>query len=331
MRALIVEDDAISAKIMERNLNHWGYEALWAGNGRAAWELIQSEHLRLVIADWMMPEMDGLTLCRTIRAAELGYYVYILLLTSKDGKEDLISGLSSGADDYLTKPVHPDELQVRLRSAKRVLNLEDELTATRTELIGLASTDELSGLLNRRTVLDRLVIEMERCPREKSPLSVIMLDIDHFKQVNDCYGHCAGDKALTHVAERIRKSCRPYDLTGRYGGDEFLIVAPGADLPKAITLTERIRRKVSETPITLHNSKIWITCSLGVTDLNPSGNDTIESLIDRADSAAYESKAAGRNRVSSRSHAQCDAHLDEASESHREPLPLAASNSESSK
>ncbi|MBU1902462.1 MAG: diguanylate cyclase, partial [Proteobacteria bacterium] len=240
MKILIAEDDPISRRILEANLLEWGYEVMVASDGGEAWEIIQQpESPNLIISDWMMPRMDGLALCREIRNMEKSEYIYFIILTAKGEKKDIIEGLEAGADDFLTKPFNPEELKYRIRIGERIINLE-------RRIMELANTDPLTGLLNRRAFMERMEQEMSRAQREKKPLSLILADIDHFKSVNDTYGHQIGDLVLQRFVGQLTTSTRPYDFLGRYGGEEFVVCLPGGDGLQAASVSERIRRQVED-------------------------------------------------------------------------------------
>lgn len=228
MRVLIADDDDVMRHILEASLTKWGYETVVARNGLEAWRILQANDApRLAILDWIMPGMDGLEVCREIRKAEDTPYIYLLLLTAKHKREDVIAGMDAGADDYISKPFDPQELKVRLRAGRRILDLQAELVAARESLRYQATHDGLTGLLNRSAVLDTLRNELERANRQSIPLCLMLADFDHFKAINDTYGHTIGDAVLCEAARRMRSSIRTYDCVGRYGGEEFVFILPG--------------------------------------------------------------------------------------------------------
>lgn len=293
MKILIAEDDPIFRRILEANLLEWGYDIVVASNGSEAWEIIQKpESPSLIISDWMMPGMDGLTLCRKIRRMDVQGYVYFILLTAKGEKGDVIDGLEAGADDFLTKPFNQEELKYRTRIGERIINLE-------RRILKQANTDALTGVMNRRAFMERMEQETVRSRRDKTPLSFIITDIDHFKKVNDTYGHQVGDLVLQRFSATVSASMRPYDLIGRYGGEEFVICLPGADGLQAASAAERIRKKVEAMEIIVPDGSrsVRITASFGATAYSVGSRESMDSIIKKADDALYRAKNEGRNRV----------------------------------
>jgi diguanylate cyclase (GGDEF)-like protein len=259
-----------------------------AQNGNEAWRILESDDApRLAVLDWMMPGLDGVQICRRVRSANRDPYIYIVLLTARTDAEDLVEGMEAGADDYLTKPFNAQELRVRIRAGHRILNLQDALRRQATH-------DGLTGLLNRNSILSRLTEEVGRQEPESRPLSVLMIDIDRFKLVNDTYGHLAGDEVLRQAAARLSAVSRAYDGIGRYGGEEFLVVLPGCDLPAALAQAERLREAVAGLPFAIPNHELCVTCSIGVASVE---GYAPEALIRQADEALYQAKTTGRNRV----------------------------------
>ncbi len=302
MRILIAEDDPISRRLLEVTLGKWGYEVISCPDGQSAWEILQQpEAPSLAILDWMMPGMDGLQVCREVRQLITEPYTYMLLLTAKSQKADIIAGLEAGADDYLTKPFDANELRMRLRAGRRILDLQEELIFVREELREQATHDSLTRLWNRAATCEILQRELERAEREELPLSLILADIDFFKRINDTYGHLAGDAVLRETAQCMKSFVRPYDGIGRYGGEEFLRVLPGCDTDGAVTLAERLRESIESSALVLAEGIIPITLSLGVS--TNSITQDMETLIGAADAALYRAKNNGRNRVELAEHA----------------------------
>jgi diguanylate cyclase (GGDEF)-like protein len=298
LKVLIAEDNTGFRTVLERMLKKWGYEVIMASNGSDALGALQSaDPPRLAILDWMMPGMDGVEVCRRVREQNREPYIYILLLTAKDTSEELVEGMEAGADDYLRKPVDTHELRVRLRAGRRIVDLQEEVVLAREALRQQATRDPLTGLWNRSAMFDILTRELKRARRESSTLSLIMADLDHFKQVNDTLGHTAGDAVLLEAAKRIAACVRPYDAPCRYGGEEFLIVLPGCDLAGATLRAEQIRSTVAATPFPIPEGSLNITCSLGVTASSTAGGFDANALTREADEALYAAKHKGRNRV----------------------------------
>jgi two-component system chemotaxis response regulator CheY len=300
MRVLIADDDAFTRRLLGINLKAIGHEAVEAENGKRAWELFQHESLRLVITDWMMPELDGPGLIREIRAANHPHYTYIILVTALTEKANIVAGLEAGADDYLIKPFHAKELRARVAIGERIIKLEENLRESQRQLEILAMRDGLTNLFNRRTIQEHAEAELNHACRINAPVSVVLLDIDLFKAVNDQYGHNNGDLALLHIAALVSQSVRPYDWVGRWGGEEFLVVLPGALLPDAGVIAERIRQTMANTPLELITGEsISLHASFGVSSAPPPDNDypSLEHLVSQADEALYRAKRQGRNRV----------------------------------
>ena len=301
MRILIADDSVVSRHLLEATLRKWGYDVVVACDGSQAWELLSSPDApRLAILDWVMPGMSGPEVCQRVRQAshtgELNY-TYLLLLTSKSDREDLIEGMESGADDYLTKPFDHNELKVRLRAGSRVIDLQRELVAAREELREQATKDFLTRIWNRSSILDILQRELVRAAREKRSVGVVLGDLDHFKNINDTFGHFAGDAVLREFTRRALAVMRPYDAMGRYGGEEFLMVLPGCDPTCTLSQTERLRVAIAGEAVTIEETPYSLTCSFGAACWQPGSNVTAEALIRAADEALYAAKKQGRNRT----------------------------------
>lgn len=298
MRVLVADDDAITRKVLEASLTRCGYEVTLCSDGTRAWQILQQKNApNLVLLDWVMPGMDGVEVCSQVRKLGRRPYVYIILLTGRNTKEDVVKGLESGADDYLTKPFNPNELQVRLRAGARILQLQEDLLSALDASHFKASHDPLTQLWNRAAIVDTVDKEMVRSLREGTSVGVIMADIDHFKRVNDRCGHLAGDAVLREVACRISNSVRPYDSVGRYGGEEFIVCIPGCHMDEAERMAERLRLAICDNPITGPEGVFDVTISLGVASAEGGTEWTVESIIRVADAALYRAKNRGRNRV----------------------------------
>ena len=298
VKILIADDSIVSRHLLEATLRKWGYDVMVACDGAEALDLLQREDApALAILDWMMPGLTGLEVCRRIRQRAREPYIYMLLLTSKSQKEDLIEGMDAGADDYITKPFDQHELQVRLRAGKRLADLQAELLSAREALREQATRDSLTHIWNRSAILDMLCRELARSERERTPIGVIIVDLDHFKNVNDNHGHLAGDAVLCEAARRMQGAIRQYDSIGRYGGEEFLILLPGCDEQSSYTQAERLRRQIENAEMSLNEASLRLTASFGVTCAMPHDLWTQEALIRKADEALYLAKKLGRNRT----------------------------------
>ena len=264
MRVLIAEDDLTSRTLLRKVLEKWGYEVVVTADGAAAWEVLQgADPPRIAILDWMMPEMDGVEVCRRARSLETRQPAYIILLTALGEKEHLVTGFEAGADDYVGKPYDQAELHARLEVGRRLVELNDALVQAQLRLEVQARTDVLTGLANRRSILERLEDEVRRAAREGGTLGVGMVDVDLFKHVNDRYGHAAGDEVLCEVARRMQQALRPYDRVGRFGGEEFLVLVPGVAAPELEQLLERLRAAVGSSPFTAQGHSFPVTVSAG--------------------------------------------------------------------
>jgi diguanylate cyclase (GGDEF)-like protein len=295
VKALVADDDTASRLVLEKMLTKWGYEVVTAADGAEAWRILTSEDSPdIAVLDWVMPGLDGVEVCRRIRALELSSPPYLLLLTGRDAKQDIATGLESGASDYLQKPVERDELRARLLVGKRFAELNHRLIESQEELRHQALIDSLTHIMNRRAVLGRLTEEIARAPRQGLPLSIGMLDIDHFKVINDTLGHAAGDAVLRAVVERCVGALRAYDAIGRIGGEEFLLVMPGVGARDTDIVLERVRRAVGDMPILAQGQEVVVTVSIGGAVCQ---GESMDELLKLADDALYRAKNEGRDRV----------------------------------
>jgi diguanylate cyclase (GGDEF)-like protein len=296
MRILIADDDPVSRRLLQGTLGRLGHDVTDVSDGTAALGcLLAPDAPRLAILDWMMPGMDGLSVCREVRG-RADEYIYVILLTARDKREDMISALEAEVDDFLTKPFDHVELRARLRSGKRVLDLQERLLASQRALTHQATHDDLTGLLNRRSIMEALELELKRSLHEQRPCAIAMADLDHFKRVNDSLGHGTGDAALSASASEIRSTLREYDAVGRYGGEEFLLLLPGCDESAAVAVAERARCAVASHPAVTQAGPIQMTLSVGVASTATCGYH-VQTLLDAADAALYQAKSDGRNRV----------------------------------
>jgi diguanylate cyclase (GGDEF)-like protein len=299
LRVLAAEDNPVIQTVLQTMLTWWGYHPVVARDGLEAWDILQQHDApRLALVDWMMPGLEGVELCRRIRAAAREPYTYILLLTGRTESHDLVEGMDAGADDYLTKPFNAHELRARLRAGTRIIQLQEQLLQAREALRHQAMHDGLTGLLNHAAVLEALENELSRARRENQPLSLAICDLDRFKQINDSYGHPAGDLVLQEAARRLKAAVRCYDPVARYGGEEFLVVLAGCDGESARIQAERIREAIAAEPFEAGGASVLVTCSIGVSSCGPGDAVDASTLMREADRALYLSKRAGRNRVS---------------------------------
>ncbi|MDD3083158.1 MAG: diguanylate cyclase [Desulfobacterales bacterium] len=296
MKILIAEDDATSRFMLQAVIVKWGFIAATAFDGRETWEMMRKEDApKLVLLDWMMPEMDGLEVVRRVRALKTDRPPYIIMLTARGEKEDIIAGLDAGANDYLSKPFDPGELRARIEVGRRMVEMQDALVESREILAHQATHDVLTGLLNRRAILDRLREELARAGRQGDVLAVGMCDIDHFKQINDTYGHHAGDDALRGLAKILGESLRAYDSVGRVGGEEFLVIAPIKAGMDCIAIFNRLCARVAGKRMETGSGPLSVTVSIGVACADD--KNTVDEILAAADAALYRAKNQGRNRV----------------------------------
>jgi len=299
MKVLVADDSAPSRILLRTTLSRWGYDVVTANDGAEAWNILATDDApAMAVLDWMMPHMTGPEVCRHIRELHREPYTYILLLTSKNTKDETVEGLEAGADDYLVKPFDEHELRVRLRAGKRIIDLQMDLLRAREELRERANKDLLTMLPNRSAIVAALEQEIARSYRDHRSVGIILLDIDHFKKVNDTYGHFAGDAVLRETAARLRTNMRPYDHVGRYGGEEFLVVLPNCDLEQAAAQAERMRARLHRTAMMVDGTELQVSASFGVTIADGS-QSSCDTFVRVADEALYRAKANGRNCVSS--------------------------------
>jgi two-component system, cell cycle response regulator len=285
-----------SRTILTAALRKWGYEPIAVVNGLDAWNILQQpDSPRLVILDWNMPELDGIDVCRRVRAASNSAPPYLILLTCMSEKGDIVKGLDAGANDYISKPYDNEELHARIRVGQKMVEMQAELIRTRDALAFEATHDPLTGILNRRAIMARLQEEVTRAQRQQTSLHIGMCDIDLFKSINDRYGHQIGDEVLCEFVRILQAELRSYDGLGRYGGEEFLVISPGAPGIKCDALYSRLNAKVASHPIVTDAGSIPITISIGVARCSTESG--IDAMIAAADEALYRAKRSGRNCV----------------------------------
>ncbi len=296
MNILIADDDFVARRVLGAALVGLGHEVVEVEDGLSAVAALAEPNAPcFAILDWMMPRMDGLEACRTIRQ-RAGRYVYIILLTARDGAENMVEALENGADDFLTKPFNIGELRARLRAGERVVALQDDLLRSQEVFKYEAEHDRLTGLWNRGRILDELARELRRNRREHGSLAVVLADVDHFKHINDTHGHGVGDTVLRNIGQRILSTLRASDAIGRYGGEEFLLVLPRAGINGGRDVAERVRALLAGQPAIDTLPELRVTVSLGVAYSGGSALDSA-ALLEAADHALYRAKANGRNRV----------------------------------
>lgn len=294
---LVAEDSAIYRRLIETHFTDWGFDFICVRDGKAAWKLLSQKHApRLALLDWVLPEIDGVELCRRLRSRpDHEPYTYTILLTSKNRKAEMLEAMNAGADDFLAKPIDALELKARLLVGKRIVDLQQKLVSINSALQFVASHDFLTGAWNRSEIVAFMQRELARARRDSTPVGIALVDVDHFKKVNDDLGHETGDVVLKEVTERLTCSLREYDGVGRYGGEEFLLVIPGCDLATTTRRANQIRELVSAKPIVTPQGSVLVTVSMGVTVAQSSTNG--ELLLRGADTALYQAKRNGRNRV----------------------------------
>ncbi|MER2494297.1 GGDEF domain-containing response regulator [Catenovulum sediminis] len=289
MKVLVADDDIVIQSLLKNILTDWNYHVLLAKDGLQALQLAEDNpDLQLFIVDWSMPWLDGLAFCQKVKKRDR--FAYFIMISGRSGTDNLVAAMDQGVDDFIVKPLVAEELRVRLRVGKKIIEQERRLSY-------LAQYDELTGIWNRRMVLQWLQNEWIRSQREKTCLSILFIDLDHFKQINDVYGHLVGDEVLRHFCTTVSQQLRPYDYFGRYGGEEFILVLPNTEIQGADVVAERIRKVVQENPLKLDaQRKLSYTVSIGLTVKSAEDTD-VKSLIQRADAATYQAKQQGRNRV----------------------------------
>ena len=305
MRILVADDDPIATAVLSHTLTKSGIETTIVHDGDAAWQHFNSgPPPSLALLDWMMPKIDGIELCRRVRSTPHLASTYIILLTGRDSSEDLVIGLDAGADDYMVKPIDLEEFRARLGVGLRVAELQQslvdtvsELRATRDHLARLASTDMLTGVYSRRWWFDLAAMEFSRSRRYVRRFSLIMTDLDWFKQINDTFGHAVGDHVLQQFGAMLRQVCRDSDVIGRVGGEEFALVLPETTLEAAKYIATRITEACRSLVVDASSAEARCSCSIGVTEMRLDDED-LNSVLKRADSALYVAKRAGRNQWS---------------------------------
>ncbi|MBD2858123.1 diguanylate cyclase [Spongiibacter sp. KMU-158] len=292
MELLIIDDDPITRMALCALAEEWGFVPIEADNAQSALKVLEDpDPPHLLVIDWSMPGMSGPELCKIIRARDDGQFFYIMMLTGREGNEAIVEAMESGADDFVHKPFDYQVLKVRLKAGSRIVRLEQTLNQ-------LASRDPLTQCWNRRMLDELRDNAIAEAKRKQTPLALMVLDIDHFKAINDNYGHPAGDAAIKHVVSVINHNLREYDLVGRFGGEEFVVVLPRTDTESAWGVAERIRAAIQFQPAIIDaDTKIDMTISIGLAELNQEEGESGAELFDRADQALLDAKHQGRNRI----------------------------------
>jgi diguanylate cyclase (GGDEF)-like protein len=302
LSVLVVDDDPDVSAMLEALLTNAGYRVVAARSVFMALEALAEESFPIVVIDRGLEDGDGIRLCREIRQSSSPGYVYIILLTARDSRDDVVAGLQAGADDYLSKSVSESELIARLNTASRIVRLERSLRETLSERTKVTTTDVLTGGHNRRHFVKQIGRDLDKALQTQRPLSLLVIDIDLFKPVNDRHGHVAGDELLRQLSNRVRFALpHDEDWIARIGGEEFVVVLPNTSLRNAIAIGERLRSAVHATPFHVAGVDVSITISLGaasIATLNADEEISAQALLDQADQYLYRSKLAGRNRVS---------------------------------
>jgi diguanylate cyclase (GGDEF)-like protein len=303
-RVLVVDDSQTQAEWLGQVLAREGYEVSLAHEGREAIRRVRSDPPDLVLLDMILPDMDGLEVLRILKARSDEHFVPVILLSVKADLDSRVAGLRIGADDFLAKPFADAEIQARAAAMLRIKSLQDQLRAAKAQLEKLSVTDDLTGLYNHRHFEERLHDEFRRSHRYCDPLALVMLDLDHFKTINDRFGHPFGDRVLRETAELISTSIRDPDICARYGGEEFALILPKAHLQGALTVAERIHREMSRRtyttdvdPVRGKPTEVRVTASLGIAFYPSKDVTSSEALLKFADEALYRAKREGRNAI----------------------------------
>ncbi|WP_172674195.1 GGDEF domain-containing response regulator [Syntrophomonas palmitatica] len=298
MQILAADDDFVARNVLKANLCQWGYDVIEASSGEETLRILQSENApRLALIDWLMPDLDGIEICRCVRENNEQVYPYLILITGYDSRQDLIEGLMAGADDYIIKPFEPGELEAKLQVACRILNQQAYLQKALEVQRYHARHDPLTGILNHGAILEQLQKELLRSERLGLHTGVVMIDVDCFKRLNDRFGHLAGDEVLKETSRRIVSAVRGYDLVGRYGGEEFLVILPGCNMSESELVARRIQQTFRQDLFKIDNIPVQVTVSGGVTTCQPGLKANVKNIIMTADQALYRAKQNGRNRV----------------------------------
>jgi len=297
LKILVADDSAVYRKLVEQTLSDDNHKVIFAKNGREALDLYAKHAPALVITDWTMPDIGGLELCKKIRQDFQQHFAHIILLTSNTDKEQVVEGLAGGADDYLTKPFHQGELRARVNVGLRVVELHRQVQAKNRQLEEMALTDPLTGLANRRAIDIWITRQLSAAARHDFPIWVAICDLDHFKKVNDTYGHEAGDMVLKTFAQILKTNTRQSNICGRHGGEEFLNIITHVERDNSVIAFERIRKQMENQKFTFNNQTFSVTTSMGIAGFRGTRPPAFADLLAQADEALYSAKHKGRNRI----------------------------------
>jgi two-component system, cell cycle response regulator len=297
IKILVADDSPVYRKLVEQTLQPDQYSILFANGGRNALELFNRHQPALVIADWNMPDLSGIEVCRQIRASAKDSSTYVIIATSASEKDKVVEGLEAGADDYLTKPFHPKELLARVEVGRRLIELQQQIESQNRILKDLALTDALTGLPNRRAVEDWAKGQLSAAVRHGFSLWVVIADLDNFKVINDTHGHDAGDTVLREFAGILKKRIRNSDICGRTGGEEFIMIFTHAEECNVGIVVARILRELREHEFSFGGKPVQVTASFGIAGFQGKGMPDFAKLVSQADAALYAAKRGGRNRI----------------------------------
>ncbi len=297
LEVLVVDDSAVYRKLIEKILSGQSYSVSYAHNGAEALELYHQKSPSIVVTDWMMPDVSGLELCHQIRADKSAGYTYVILMTSNTEKDGVVQGLAAGADDYLVKPVDSGEMLARIGVGRRIVEMHRQLEQKSAQLEEVARTDSLTGLPNRRALQEWAEKQMQGAARHHFPLWVVLGDLDAFKEINDTFGHGAGDTVLRTFADTLKRGTRKSDICGRLGGDEFLLVITHVNAENIEVTVNRFREQFSALSFPFVGKSVSVTATFGVAGSERGDLNDFDALVKRADEMLYDAKRAGRNCI----------------------------------
>ena len=296
-KVLVADDSVVYRRLVEQTLEQDQCSILFAKTGQSAILLFEQYRPALVITDWVMPDLTGIELCQKIRTSPGHSYTYVIILTSNSEKEKVVKGLAAGADDYLTKPFHPEELSARVAVGRRIVDLQRQIEAKNGLLEELALTDSLTGLPNRRAIENWECRQLSGAARHGFSFWVVMADLDNFKRVNDTCGHAAGDAVLKGFAEVLKTNSRHSDICGRIGGEEFLMILTHADAKNVRLAVERVSQQFREQQFSFGGKTVRVTASFGIAGFEGKVAPEFAKLVSQADAALYAAKRGGRDRI----------------------------------